>query len=80
MAYVSGEHLPIAVVGGFVEVKSNEHGQTEVAILADFAEHVGDINDEAVEKAKSTAEDLRKKLSIMKLLILNTLKQSLKNL
>ncbi len=61
VAFVNGEHLPIAVVGGFVEVKANEKGVTEVAILADFAEHVGDISDEVIEKAKAKAEELRKK-------------------
>jgi F-type H+-transporting ATPase subunit epsilon len=60
VAFVSGEHLPIAVVGGFVEVKNNEHGQTEVAVLADFAEHVSSLSDEVIEKAKSKAEELRK--------------------
>lgn len=60
VAYAGGEHLPIAVVGGFVEVKTNEHGQTEVAILADFAEHVGDLSDEVIEKAKAKSEELRK--------------------
>ena len=61
VAFVNNEHLPIAVVGGFVEVKANEKGITEVAILADFAEHVGDISDEVIEKAKAKAEELRKK-------------------
>ncbi len=60
VAYVNGEHLPIAVVGGFVEIKTNEKGQTEVAILADFAEHVGDLSDEVIEKAKAKSEELRK--------------------
>jgi F-type H+-transporting ATPase subunit epsilon len=60
VAFISGEHLPIAVVGGFVEVKNNEHGQTEVAVLADFAEHVSSLSDEVIEKAKSKAEELRK--------------------
>jgi len=61
VAFVNGEHLPIAVVGGFVEVKTNDKGITEVAILADFAEHVADISDEVIEKAKAKAEELRKK-------------------
>lgn len=60
VAMVNDEHLPVAVVGGFVEVKNNEDGQTEVAILADFAEHVGEITDEAIKKAKSKAEELKK--------------------
>jgi len=60
VAFMSGEHLPVAVVGGFVEVKNNEHGQTEVAVLADFAEHVASISDEIIEKAKAKAEELKK--------------------
>lgn len=60
VAFVGGEHLPVAVVGGFVEVKNNEMGQTEVAVLADFAEHVASISDEVIEKAKAKSEELRK--------------------
>ena len=60
VAFVGGEHLPIAVVGGFVEVKNNEMGQTEIAVLADFAEHVASISDEIIEKAKAKAEELKK--------------------
>ncbi|MBP6884362.1 MAG: ATP synthase F1 subunit epsilon [Candidatus Pacebacteria bacterium] len=51
----NGEDIPMAVSGGFIEVKNNE-----VAILADFAELVSDISDEAVEKAKARAEELIK--------------------
>jgi F-type H+-transporting ATPase subunit epsilon len=36
VAIVNSEHMPVAVVGGFVEVKKIE-SKTEVAILADFA-------------------------------------------
>lgn len=60
VAFVNGEHLPIAVVGGFIEVKNNEMGQTEVAVLADFAEHVSSLSDEVIEKAKAKSEELRK--------------------
>lgn len=60
VAFVNGEYLPIAIVGGFVEVKNNETNQTEVAVLADFAEHVGNISDDLIEKAKIEAEKLRK--------------------
>lgn len=60
VAFVNGEHVPMAVVGGFVEVKQDEKGNTEVAVLADFAEHVGDLSDTAVEKAKARAEELKK--------------------
>lgn len=60
VAFISGEHLPIAVVGGFVEVKKNDMGQTEVAVLADFAEHVSSISDEVIKQAKEKSEELRK--------------------
>lgn len=60
VAFVNGEHLPIALVGGFVEIKNNEEGLTEVAILADFAEHVSLLSDEVIEKAKIKSEELRK--------------------
>ena len=60
VSFVNGEHVPVAVVGGFVEVKNGDTGMTEVTILADFAEHVGDIKDEAIEKAKTKSEELRK--------------------
>jgi len=63
VAYVNSEHIPIAVVGGFVEVKSFDSAQgrqTEVAVLADFAEHVSELSDIAIEKAKARAEELKK--------------------
>jgi len=62
VAFTGGEHVPMAVVGGFVEVKpsSAQGGQTEVAILADFAEHVSELSDAAIEKAKARAEELKK--------------------
>lgn len=67
VAYVNGEHIPMAVVGGFVEVKTNgkslpagRHGITEVAVLADFAEHVSELSDVTIEKAKARAEELKK--------------------
>ncbi|MCX6753285.1 MAG: ATP synthase F1 subunit epsilon [Candidatus Nomurabacteria bacterium] len=59
VALANGEHIPYAVVGGFVEVKK-EDGMTTVAILADFAEHIADITDEAIEKAKARAAELQK--------------------
>src|SRR6185369_14934964 len=60
VAFVNGEHIPMAIVGGFIEVKKNEQtGETEVAILADFAEHVSELSDESIEKAKSRAEELK---------------------
>ena len=60
VAFVNGDYIPMAIVGGFLEVKNGDGGGTEVAILADFAEHIGDITDEAIEKAKAKSEELRK--------------------
>ncbi|OGI60519.1 hypothetical protein A2641_03225 [Candidatus Nomurabacteria bacterium RIFCSPHIGHO2_01_FULL_37_25] len=69
-----GENIPMAVSGGFVEIKSRclegseprpeASGKsldyvTEVAILADFAEHVFEISDEKIEKAKTRAEEMK---------------------
>jgi F-type H+-transporting ATPase subunit epsilon len=60
VAFINGEHVPMAVVGGFVEVKKNENGVTEVAVLADFAEPVSELTDNAIEKAKTRAAELKK--------------------
>ena len=60
VAFVGGEQVPMAVVGGFVEVKKNEEGITEVAVLADFAEHLSELSDVVIEKAKARAEELKK--------------------
>ncbi|MCX6755146.1 MAG: ATP synthase F1 subunit epsilon [Candidatus Nomurabacteria bacterium] len=65
VALANGEHIPYAVVGGFLEVKSVKEGPsqtsiTEVAILADFAEHISEITDEAIEKAKARSLELQK--------------------
>jgi len=59
VAHSSGEEIPMAVSGGFVEVKQID-GETEVAILADFAEHIVDITEEAIKKAQLRAEELKK--------------------
>ncbi|MDE2030982.1 MAG: ATP synthase F1 subunit epsilon [Patescibacteria group bacterium] len=59
VAISSGEHIPMAVVGGFIEVKK-DGDVTTCAILADFAEHVADITDEMIAKAKQKAEELSK--------------------
>ncbi len=58
VAFINGEHAPMAVVGGFVEVK-NVNNITEVAVLADFAEHVSELSDEKIEQAKARAEELK---------------------
>lgn len=59
VAFANGEHVPMAVSGGFIEVKQVD-GKTEVAILADFAEHVADITEEAIKHAEVRAEELKK--------------------
>jgi len=62
VALVNGEYVPMAVVGGFLEVKQDEKGMTNVAVLADFAEHLSELGDEAIEKAKARAEELKKQM------------------
>ncbi len=62
VAVVNGEHVPMAVAGGFIEVKQDENKITEVAILADFAEHVAELSDEKIAKAKARAEELKKQM------------------
>ncbi|HEY5588084.1 MAG TPA: ATP synthase F1 subunit epsilon [Candidatus Paceibacterota bacterium] len=59
VAVSNDEQIPMAVVGGFVETKK-EDDLTTVTILADFAEHVSNISDSEIEKAKARAEQLRK--------------------
>lgn len=55
VAKVGDEVVPMAVSGGFIEVSGNT-----LKVLADFAEHVSEITDDAIEKAKSRAETLMK--------------------
>lgn len=55
VARVNGEDVPMAVSGGFIEVSNND-----VKILADFAEHVSDLSDDAVSKARARAEELKR--------------------
>ncbi len=71
VAVANGEHVPFAVSGGFIEVKQTAPkalsdralgAVTEVAILADFAEHVADITDEAIAHAKARAQELEKEM------------------
>ena len=57
-----GEYVPMAVAGGFLEVKKNNEGATEVAVLADFAEHVAELSDEKIAEAKARAVALRKQM------------------
>jgi F-type H+-transporting ATPase subunit epsilon len=50
-----GESIPLAIVGGFVRVAGDE-----VAIMADFAEHVSALTNEEIEKAKARAFELQR--------------------
>lgn len=59
VASSDGEQIPMAVVGGFVEVNKIDN-ETNVAILADFAEHINGYTEEEIKKAKKKAEELRK--------------------
>ncbi len=60
VAKKDGEPIPMAVVGGFIEVNKSAEGITEVAVLADFAEKVSEISEDALTKAKARAEELQK--------------------
>lgn len=62
VAYSNGEHVPMAVVGGFIEIKKDEDGYTTVAVLADFAEHLSELSDDKIEKAKADSLELKKKM------------------
>ncbi len=59
VAIADGEHIPMEVVGGFIETRKEE-GVTTVTILADFAEHVSLISEVEIEKSKARAEELKK--------------------
>lgn len=58
VAFKEGEHVPMAVVGGFLEVKK-EQDETVVVVLADFAEHISDITEAEITKAKNRADELQ---------------------
>lgn len=58
IAFSNNEHIPMEVVGGFVETKK-ENNVTEVTILADFAEHISLIGDSEIELAKEKAIKLK---------------------
>lgn len=60
VAKVNDDFIPMAVSGGFVEVKNDINNNTVVAILADFAEHVAEMTDDAISQARARAEELRK--------------------
>ena len=48
--------------GGFLEVKQDKNGITNVAILADFAEHISELSEEKITQAKIRAEELKKQM------------------
>ncbi len=58
VALSKGEFVPMAVAGGFIEVNKVDN-KTEVAILADFAEHIKDITDQAIAEAETKAKELK---------------------
>ena len=68
VAVKDGEYIPMAVVGGFIELKKpysenqtgKENDLTTVVILADFAEHLASITLAEIEKAKARAAELKK--------------------
>jgi F-type H+-transporting ATPase subunit epsilon len=62
VALINGEYAPMAVAGGFLEVKNGPDGMTEVAVMADFAEHVGELSEEKVDQAKARALELKKQM------------------
>ena len=62
VALANGEYIPMAVIGGFLEVKQDENKITNVAVLADFAEHVSELSDDKIEEAKIRAEELKKQM------------------
>ncbi len=51
------DEVPMAVTGGFVEVKLSKDG-SEVIVLADYAEHVSEID---IERAQNRAKELMDK-------------------
>jgi len=63
VAVSKGEVIPMAVAGGFVEIKKDADGIVTVAILADFAEQVAEIGEEEIQKAKKRAEELKSQMA-----------------
>lgn len=62
VALSGGEHVPMAVAGGFVEVKQDADGGTLVAVLADFAEHVSKLTEDVLGRIRTRAEELKKRV------------------
>lgn len=59
VAHSGNEVIPFAIAGGFLEVKKADGGQTHVVVLADFAEHVSNLTEDAIAEAKARAEELK---------------------
>ena len=51
-----GQEINMAVAGGLVEVRDNNH----VVVLADTAEHAAEIDEQRAEEARKRAEELLK--------------------
>jgi len=62
VALNDGEHMPMAVTGGFMEVKKDSEGYTLVVVLADFAEHVSELTDDKIAEAKARTLELQEKM------------------
>jgi F-type H+-transporting ATPase subunit epsilon len=62
VAISDGEHIPMALVGGFIEVKQDENKKTLVAVLADFAEHISKLDDKVLSDIRSHAEEMKQKM------------------
>ncbi|MEK7140832.1 MAG: ATP synthase F1 subunit epsilon [Patescibacteria group bacterium] len=62
VALSNGEYVPMAVAGGFVEIKKNDSGVTEVAVLADFAETIAELTDSKIAEARARAAELHKQM------------------
>ncbi len=64
VAKKDGEYIPMAVVGGFIEVRpTSAQGSgvaTEVAVLADYAESISAITEDEIVKAKARSVELAK--------------------
>lgn len=59
LAKGQNDDIPMAVTGGFAEIKQSENG-SEVIVLADFAEHISEIEN-SIENARTRAEELMQK-------------------
>ncbi len=58
VAVIGDEFIPVAVVGGFARIDGGE-----VAVLADFAEHVSEMSDDAIQAARQRAEEIKRSIA-----------------